>query len=268
MLDFLKGIVKEICDEENIKYTLLSRDWIIRLEKNDKIAYIVGTRFSINSITSVSIASDKYATYEVLKRANISIIEHNMIFNPKFRKGFVSDFESKNEIKKYIKNQSNGKVVLKANEGSCGNDVYLCKSYFDFSNKLRKIFKNKESASLCPFYEIDTEYRVICLDDEIKLIYGKRPKSGEWRNNLSQGAEVIEYVPDDLKEELANLARKVVKELNIRFASVDIIKLKTSELLVIEVNSGVTINKYTEFVANGREIAKSIYKEAIEKMLE
>ena len=67
MLDFLKGIVKEICDEENIKYTLLSRDWIIRLEKNDKIAYIVGTRFSINSITSVSIASDKYATYEVLK---------------------------------------------------------------------------------------------------------------------------------------------------------------------------------------------------------
>ena len=76
------------------------------------------------------------------------------------------------------------------------------------------------------------------------------------------------YKPDDLKEELANLARKVVKELNIRFASVDIIKLKTGELMVIEVNSGVTINKYTEFVANGREIAKSIYKEAIEKMLE
>ena len=110
--------------------------------------------------------------------------------------------------------------------------------------------------------------KLICLDNEIKLIYGKRPKSGEWRNNLSQGAEVIEDVPDDLKEELTNLARKVVKELNIRFASVDIIKLKTGELMVIEVNSGVTINKYTKFVANGREIAKSIYKEAIEKMLE
>lgn len=268
MLDFLKSIVKEICDEENIKYTLLSRDWIIKLERNNKIAYIVGTRFSINSITAASIASDKYATYEVLKNADIPIIEHNMIFNPKFRNGFESDFKSKKEIKDYIKMQKNRKAVLKANEGSCGNDVYLCKSYFDFLKNLKKIFKNKESASLCPFYEIDTEYRVICLDENIKLVYGKKPRNGEWRNNLSQGAEVVEDVSEDLKLKLASIAKRAVKELNIRFASVDIIKLKTGELLIIEVNSGVTINKYTEFVENGREIAKAIYKEAIEKMLE
>ena len=61
MLDFLKDMVKEICDEENIKYTLLSKDWIIRLEKDAKIAYIVGTRFSINSITAASIASANFS---------------------------------------------------------------------------------------------------------------------------------------------------------------------------------------------------------------
>ena len=55
--------------------------------------------------------------------------------------------------------------------------------------------------------------------------------------------------------------------MGIRFASVDIIKLITGEFLIIEVNSGVTIDKYTDFVENGKEIAKKIYGEAIEKML-
>lgn len=268
MLDFLKDIVKEICIEKNIGFKLLSKDWIIKLSKNEKVAYIVGTKFSINSVTSASIVSDKYATYEILRDANIPIIEHKMIFNPKFRKGFASDFNSKKDIKKYIKAQSNGKCVLKANSGSCGTEVFLCKNYFDFLKNIRKIFKYKESASLCPFYDIDTEYRVICLDNEIKLIYGKKPRKNEWRNNLSQGATVVECDDENLRCSLKNLAITVMKTLNIRFASVDILKLKSGELLIIEVNSGVTINKYINFVKNGREIAKNVYSDAIEKMLE
>ena len=56
MLNILKELVIEICNENNIKYTFLSREWIIRLEKNNKLAYIVGPRFSINSVTSATIA--------------------------------------------------------------------------------------------------------------------------------------------------------------------------------------------------------------------
>ena len=118
MLNYLKEIVKEICIEKGIEYKVLSKDWIIRLERDNKLGYIVGSRFSINSITSASIASDKYATYEVLKNAKIPVIEHKIIFNPKYRKGCISDLSSKNEIKKYIKEMPNKMVVLKANEGS------------------------------------------------------------------------------------------------------------------------------------------------------
>lgn len=268
MLEFLKDIVKEICIEKKIEFNLLSKDWIIKLSREGKVAYIVGTKFSINSVASAGIASDKYATYEVLREANIPIIEHKMIFNSKFRKGFASDFNSTKEIKQYIKSQSNGKCVLKANSGSCGDDVFLCESYFDFLRNIRKIFKYKESASLCPFYDIDTEYRVICLDDNVRLIYGKKASQNGWKNNLSQGAVVIDCTDEELKHNLEDLAIKVMQKLAIRFASVDIIKLKTGELLIIEVNSGVTINKYIDFVENGKEVAKQIYSEAIEKMLE
>ena len=33
-------IIKEICDELNIKYTFLSKDWITKLEYNNKIKYL------------------------------------------------------------------------------------------------------------------------------------------------------------------------------------------------------------------------------------
>ena len=46
-----------------------------------------------------------------------------------------------------------------------GNDVYLCKNIYEYSKNLKKIFKNKASASICPFYEIDKEYKVNCLDE-------------------------------------------------------------------------------------------------------
>lgn len=266
MVDYLKNIIKEICLEKNIDSKSLSKDWILRLERESKNGYIVGNRFSINSITASSIASDKYATYEVLKNANIPIIEHNMIFNPKFRKGCISDFKNKNEIKNYYKTHNN-KLIIKANEGSCGRDVYLCKTVHEIFKYMKKIFKNKASASICPFYEIDTEYRVIILDNECKLIYGKKAKEGSWKHNLSQGALAVEVNDDALKNTLIEIAQKSVKEIGLRFASVDIIKIVTGELLVIEVNSNVTINKYTDFVQNGREIAKKIYGEAIEKML-
>ena len=267
MLDHLKDIVKEICDERNIKYTFLSKNWIVKLERDGKIAFIVGSRFSINSVTAASIAADKYATFEVLKSANIPIIEHKMVFNKRYRKGYNSDLNSRKEILDYINSMPNKKIVVKANEGSCGNDVYLCKNIHEVCRCLNKMFKHKESASICPFYDIDTEYRIICLDNEPKLIYGKRACDGMWKHNLSQGASVVEVEDEKLKNKLIEIAINAVKAIGIRFASVDIIKLKTGELLVIEVNSGVTINKYTDFVSNGRETAKEVYGEAIEKML-
>ena len=47
-----------------------------------------------------------------------------------------------------------------------------------------------------------------------------------------------------------------------------LLNVKIGKLLIIEVNSGVTINKYINFDENGYEIAKKIYEEAILKMLE
>ena len=133
---------------------------------------------------------------------------------------------------------------------------------------VEKIFQRKDSLSICPFYDIATEYRVIMLDGRCMLCFGKQKTPDGWKFNLCQGASAYEVEEGALKEELVTIARKAMETIGIRFASVDIVKLKTGEFMMIEVNSGVMIHHYTKFVANGREIAKRIYQEAIEKMLQ
>ena len=157
-------------------------------------------------------------------------------------------------------------LVVKPNDGFGGKGVYLCKSVEEVFKNMDVIFERNTSLSICPYYEVEVEYRVIMLDGEAKLVFGKKQAPGNWKCNLSQGASVVP-VEEDLKETLVDLAQKAVEAIGIRFASVDMIRVKTGEILVMEVNSGVTIHKYTNFVKNGREIAKKIYREAILKML-
>ena len=267
LLDYLKEIIQEICDEKMIQYSTLSKDWMIRMEKEGKVAFIVGSKFSINSDTASKIASDKYATYCVLREANIPVIEHKILFHPIYRSKYPSDLKNEEEIINYFQ-KCYEKVVVKPNDGSEGKNVYLCKTTEEIFENVKRIFERKESLSICPYYDIVTEYRAIMLDYECQLLFGKRKAQDNWKFNLSQGASVVEVENQELQYQLISLAQKVTMALQIRFASVDMIQLQTGELMVIEVNSGVTIHQYTKFVENGRKVAKEIYTKAIEKMLE
>ena len=68
-----------------------------------------------------------------------------------------------------------------------------------------------------------------------------------------------------LKNKICDLALRVTRELNITFASIDIIDTN-NELMVLEANSGVTLNKFIQQNSNGYDIAYNIYKDAIKMM--
>ena len=69
-------IIKEISKELNIKYKILSNNWVISLEKDNKIKYITGYKFDLNNHASALVIDDKYDMYDTLKKANIPVIEH------------------------------------------------------------------------------------------------------------------------------------------------------------------------------------------------
>lgn len=298
-------ILNELCEELNINVENHSFGWVKIFHKDEKKAMLVSGRLNLNSSTSVEIANDKYACFEVLNANNIPIIEHNMIFNPKTRSHYFSssDLERAKKIfKKY-----NNKIVIKANNSSQGKEVFLIEEEENIKSTIEGIFeRNNDSLSICPFEEIKNEYRIIVLDGECLFSYKKEkncivgdgvktigqfineldisvpnekldlnyiPLKDEkvelnWKFNLSGGAVARIIDNENLKLELEKIALKSANTIGIRFASVDVIENQNNELKVMEINANVCMNKFTMYYPNGYEIAKEIYKKALLKSFE
>ena len=166
-------ILDEICNEKNISQKLLSYGWIRELKKENKIHHMMGYQFDLNSSNACRIVKDKYATYAILKENNIPIIEHKMIFNP-FTRIDYSNENYMDDVKNMLE-KNNYKIVIKANDSLQGKDVYCCLSEIEAQNIINKLFaESKDSVSVCPYVEIDYEYRVIILDGQVIYVYKKK----------------------------------------------------------------------------------------------
>ena len=114
------------------------------------------------------------------------------------------------------------------------------------------------------------EKEPVDLSRELSLAY--IPKENEevtisWKHNLSSGAQPIIVDDTDIYlPEIRKIALAAGKAMNITFASVDIALTNNREILVMEVNGSVCMNKFAEIIPNGYEIAKEIYAKAIDKM--
>lgn len=164
-------LMRELCSEMNIKMEKLSYDWILQLTKGGKVRHIAGNRFDLNPEAAGNIACDKYATYEVLKSQNVPVIEHVMVFNPSNRSKYISDEGiSLTIVSEFLKHNS---LVVKPNHGCEGQGVALCRTLKEAEVAIQKLFKSNGSISICPYYDIKTEYRTFYLNGEVYLIYGK-----------------------------------------------------------------------------------------------
>lgn len=185
----LTKLIEEICFEKKIKFELLSYDYIMQLTKDNKIRHIIRNNciFDLNPQSAGKIASDKYATYEVLKSNNIPIINHKMIFNPAILPSYIDENGNWPQIIDFFY-KNHCKVVVKPNYGSRGFGVYLCETIKDLEIAISTLFKDNNSISLCPYYDIKTEYRTFYIDGNCELIYGKHKPYiiGNGKNTVSE----------------------------------------------------------------------------------
>lgn len=296
-------IIEEICQELNINYTYLSKEWIIKLTKDNKVKYLAGNKFDLNPHALGLIMDDKYALYDTLKSFNIPVCTHNIFYAPNNTHSYAQGCNTYEEILKLFKLYHND-IVAKINNGSLGMDVYHITDSHTLIKVLDKLFIKNYSISICPYYHIKNEYRLIVLNNKIELIYKKisptvygdnvhsikelllnfnypffkdktlpdtilglnESYTYDWHFNLSRGSIASLDIPKKLKTKLSTIAKEVSKKTGIIFASIDIIETNDNDLLVLEVNSGVSIDKCTNFIKDGYNIAKSIYKEAVIEM--
>ena len=164
-------IIREICAQENISCETFSHDWVLRLSKNGKTAHIFGYQFDNNSAGTQLICTDKCATYELLKSLAIPAVEHHFFICPE-------DFQ-------YIEGSGNWpgmlgllneyhRLVVKPNEGTGGKEIYLASSPAELEAAVSRIFLRNRSIAISPLLPIASEYRVILLNEQEKLVYSKK----------------------------------------------------------------------------------------------
>lgn len=168
----LQRIIKQIALENDLSYEVLSCDLVIKLTKGNKIRYINGYKFGLNSHSLGLILDDKYATYELLNSLNIKVCKHHILFRPNNHNSYAKNYNSfKYCYDLFLKYNKN--VILKVNNGTCGDGVYHITTKKELKKIYNHLLKYNFSISLCPYYDIKNEYRVILLNNEIKIMYGK-----------------------------------------------------------------------------------------------
>ena len=91
--------------------------------------------------------------------------------------------------------------------------------------------------------------------------------SFNWRHNLGHGAVASVLKDKEIENKLKKLAKKTTKTLNLKFASIDIIRTN-DEYKVLEINSGVMMEHFSSQNEEYYNKAKIIYKEAMDSMFD
>lgn len=303
-MNWERTLIKEICEELGITMSIISKGWITVLEKDGKTRFITGHKFDLNGHALGFIMDDKYAMYEVLSKKNIPTIEYKILFRPTNKSDYAKGSNSYEIVENYFEEYGQN-IVIKANTGLSGIDVYHITDKNEISFYLDKVFKNYSSLSICPFYKIRAEYRLIVLDNECLLMYGKKKASVvgngkatirelledfnamyfqerlsseiydrvleleevyeySWKFNLAEGAVPFSIEEEYVRNKLLDVLKQLTSEIDLKFCSVDIIETFNHDFFIMELNSGVCLQKYSQYIENGKEITKTIYKKAIQ----
>jgi len=165
--EFYYNLFKKICDENNYKFSALSDNYIFCIEtKEHKKIFILGNSLSLNDNVAQKICMDKTALSVILEENNIPCVDNILLKNPKIYKNYDNK-----ALKNFLK--QNGTIVIKDNEGSSGKLVFKTKSFLKAKFFIHKIHKQNKDVCISKFDNINSEYRLIMLDENCEIMYKK-----------------------------------------------------------------------------------------------
>ncbi len=302
MKKYFENILKEICKENDIQLSKIDNYSIYILQKDGLERIIWSKKFEINSLISARIADNKSATYSVLSRSGVPCIEHYRLAIPfknghyapdnNFKEKIHSLFPEKRKLVIKPENGTSGKDVFIYDDSLKLSDIlndfskayaYIAVSpYYDIKNEYRVFHFNGENLvtykkSLpCVIGDgINNIYDLILnkygSDNRIKITQDMKniiPKSNNtinlsWKFNLSSGS-ISEVLNDkDKLKSIHKIASLAAKSIHINFATIDIVELTTGEFKVLEINSGVVMERFIDDDISNYDLAKNMYEKVI-----
>jgi len=305
----LLKILDELSSEHGLAMKTYAKDWIVALEKSEKTTFVMGYDWDINGAATQQIAKDKCATYEILSANGIAAVEHFLMLTPEDLHFVNNNRGNWSDLLNFAA-QYDYQLVVKPNTGTGGVDVLRITNSVDLEIFTHQLLKSYKSLAFCQLLDIQNEYRVVLLDNELQLIFNKTrpyivgdgvhplgelltqqnypismvqskdfakkltmdycPKMGEkielnWKHNLAYGATPIDAIDSQLVQPLLQLAKKAASAIQLRFGSVDIVEVN-GQYKVLEINSGVMLESYSNYSLKNYEKAKTIYERVLMKI--
>jgi hypothetical protein len=277
--------IKRYGARNGIAIEIKSDGWLIVMQRGDIRRCAFGYDIGLNSAVAHRIANDKAAAAEILEMAGVECVPHTLFLSPAMNE-YVSQPGSWEAMLALLNRHPRG-LVVKPNEGTTGESVFMVRDKPALELAVSRIFSTSLSLAISPRVDIEDEVRVVLLDGEQLVVYGKNRPSilgdgkhsllelalaataveqrstvlpgliadldkadldsvlpdGErrvlnWRHNLDAGAQPVLLSHGEVRDACVDLARRAAKAIDIRFASVDVVKVGGG-WQVLEINSGV-----------------------------
>lgn len=212
-----------------------------------------------NSAKAIEICDDKAKTALILE--NKDILMPKTIFAPfTFSINPFNDNSDLSFVDEVIKKLSLP-LVIKENNGSFGEQVYLVNTKEELIQKIKEI-----SPKQFLFQEyIKSSFGRDC---RIEVVGGKaigavqrRSNGNEFRSNVLQGGSMFKF---DCPQEFYQMAEKVCKIIGLDFAGVDIMFKDDKTPIFCEVNSNVHFKTF--YTVTGINLADEIAKYIVKKL--
>ncbi|GLU50069.1 ATP-grasp domain-containing protein [Nocardiopsis ansamitocini] len=244
-------------DTLGVRLEWRSDSWIARLSAEGTTRYVIGYHFPVNNAASAQLAGDKAACSLLLAEAGVPAVAHRLLrFAQTEPDGFLLRALGDDRFP----------VVVKPNSECGGNGVVRAGGVGELTAALSLLQERYRSVAVSPFEEIAEEYRVVMLDGSVRLVFRKvrdeAAAAGEWRHNLGLGA--YPEIVDDPGETapLVEMAGRAMSALDLRLAAVDVVSTPRG-LRVLEVNSMITLERFSRFSPEYAERASAVYLECV-----
>ena len=167
--------LRKYCAEREIAIDVKSDGWLIVMQRGAKQRCAFGYDIGLNSAVAHRIANDKAATAEVLEMAGIACVPHALFLSPEMNE-YVSQPGSWEAMLRLLDANPQG-IVVKPNEGTTGESVFLVKTKPALELAVSRIFASHLSLAMSPYLDIEDEVRVVLLDGDAIVVYGKNRPS-------------------------------------------------------------------------------------------
>ena len=231
-------------------------DFVLFWDKDVKLARMLEAEgFKVfNNADAIEACDDKSLTFIKLKETDIPM---PVTFNAPLT------FESKYPDYTFllqVENKLGYPMIIKKNEGSFGNEVFLAKDFNEAANIAEKLGPN--SFIMQEYIESSKgkSARLQVVGSEV-ITSMKLTNEEDFKSNVTGGGKMEKYEPTSEEKEIAI---KACEKLGLDFAGVDIIWNEDDKPLLCEINSNAHFKNI--FDCTGVDAADAIIKYILKKI--